>query len=327
MTIVILAGLVISLLRFVDKYFAKPMAHSIATAKLVAQGDLDRRIELFARGEFGEFARTFNRMLDRLQHSNVELESTVAKLEEEVDERVRVEQELHSESRALASAIKELESFSYSVSHDLRAPLRSIAGFSRILQEDYSEALDNEARGYLARVQNAATRMGKIIDDLLELSRVNRRPLSLGRVNLSEMALQVIKELAEAEPDRNVEVNISEGMVATTDASLARIVLANLLGNAWKYTRGKAGARIDFEPVTANGETIFRIRDNGAGFSMEYVDKLFRPFQRLHTDVEFEGTGIGLAIVERIILRQGGTIKAKAERGMGASFSFRFAVD
>ena len=324
LTIIALGILLVLLLWFIDKIFARPMSHLIGAARQVAQGDLSHRVEIFGKGEFGEFARTFNQMLENLQKSNTELESIVQKLQDEVEERKRIEKRLEEESRSLAASNKELESFSYSVSHDLRAPLRSISGFSQILKEDYSDQVDDAGKGYLSRIQTAANRMGEIIDDLLQLSRVNRKPLVTSSVDLSRLAEEILSELRERDPDRKIEIHVEPGMTTYADPNLARIVMVNLLGNAWKYSRDKIEARIDVERAREEGRTLFRVRDNGAGFDMEFAGNLFQPFQRLHNEDEFEGTGIGLAIVDRILHRHGGSIRADAEPGKGATFTFQF---
>jgi two-component system NtrC family sensor kinase len=227
---------------------------------------------------------------------------------------------------------RELEAFSYSVSHDLRAPLRSIDGFSQALLEDQLDRLDDTGKHHLRRVRAAAQRMAELIDDLLELSRVGRTELRLSSIDLSELAQEVIAELLRAEPERQVEVVIEPGLVATADRGLIKIVLENLLGNAWKFTRKSPAPRIevgrgqqrrsDIGGRRSGGETHYFVRDNGAGFAMSYADKLFRPFQRLHTEAEFPGTGIGLATIQRVIDRHGGQVWAEGEVGRGAAFFF-----
>ena len=324
LTIFALGILVILLLWFIDTNFAKPMSHLIGTAQQVAKGDLSPRVEIFAKGEFGELARTFNQMLENLQKNNAELGSIVHKLQDQVEERKRIEKRLEEESRSLAASNKELESFSYSVSHDLRAPLRSISGFAQILKEDYSDQIDDAGKSHLSRIQTAASRMGEIIDDLLQLSQVNRKPLVTTSIDLSKLAEEILSEFRERDPDRKIEIHIEPGMTTHADPNLARIVLVNLLGNAWKYSRDKDDARIDVEQVLEEGRTVYRVRDNGAGFDMKFADNIFQPFQRLHNEDEFEGTGIGLAIVDRIVQRHGGSIRAEAEPGKGATFIFRF---
>jgi len=209
------------------------------------------------------------------------------------------------------------------VSHDLRAPLRSIEGFSRILVERYESQLDESGRDYLRRVRKAAMRMGELIEALLQISRLGRAELRRERVDLSRMALDAIDELRADDPTRDLAVRIEPGLMATGDAALLRNLLGNLLGNSWKFTRGREHALIEFGAVDhASGETEFYVRDNGAGFSQAYADKLFRPFQRLHSQEEFSGHGIGLASVKRIIERHGGHIRAEGREGEGAVFYF-----
>jgi DNA-binding response OmpR family regulator len=216
---------------------------------------------------------------------------------------------------------KELEAFSYSVSHDLRAPLRAIDGFSRIVLEDFGSALDPRGREYLQRVCAAAHRMSELIDDLLELSRVGRAELRRSRVNLSDIARQVIADL-QKRSDRHVAVVIQDDLLADADSRLMQIALENLLGNSWKFTASTADARVEFGRDHNGGNSAYFVRDNGAGFDMTYAEKLFRPFQRLHSDAEFTGTGIGLATVYRIVDRHGGRVWAEGAIGRGATFYF-----
>jgi PAS domain S-box-containing protein len=220
-------------------------------------------------------------------------------------------------------ANEELESFSYSISHDLRAPLRAIDGFSSILLELHAPALDKNGMHYLQRIRSGAERMGELIDDLLNLSRLSRSELRPVAVDLTALARVVLEELQKNEPDRRLEVVVAEGMTATGDARLLRVVLENLIGNAWKFTRHTGNARIELGRGTDdNGRSCFFVKDNGAGFDMAYSDKLFGAFQRLHRESEFEGTGIGLATVARIVRRHGGTIWADAAPDRGATFYF-----
>lgn len=222
----------------------------------------------------------------------------------------------------LTSVNMELEAFSYSVSHDLRAPLRAIDGFSNFLLEDYSSQLDPTARSHLDRICAAAQRMGMLIDDLLNLSRITRTIMMRETVDLSAMVAGTLEHLAAAEPGRKVRLKIEPEVTAYVDGRLMRIALENLLGNAWKFTRRTDAAEIEFGMREENGTTVYFLRDNGAGFNMAYVNKLFEPFQRLHTDREYEGTGIGLAIVKRVIQRHGGRIWAEGAPGEGARFYF-----
>jgi two-component system NtrC family sensor kinase len=220
---------------------------------------------------------------------------------------------------------KELESFSYSVSHDLRAPLRAIDGFSRIVLEQHSAGLDEQGKGYLQRVCAGARRMSEMIDALLELARITRHEIKNTRCELTSMCTAISAELAEIEPERNVKFTIAEGLEADGDPQLLRLVLQNLVGNAWKYSRKRTDAKIEFGLTTSKGKRAFFLRDNGAGFEMEYAGKLFGPFQRLHSTRDFEGTGIGLATVYQIIHRHGGEIWAEGKPDEGATFYFTLA--
>ncbi|MFC3231394.1 PAS domain S-box protein [Marinibaculum pumilum] len=231
-------------------------------------------------------------------------------------------QRLRRDNAELEAVNRELEAFSYSVSHDLRAPLRAIDGFSQALVEDYGEQLDDEGRHYLSRVRQGAQRMGRLIDDLLKLSRVTRQELAIADVDLAVLAQEVVDRLRSEAPDREVEVAIDGPLFARGDQRLLQIALDNLLGNAWKFTSGQDRAWIRFDLRDAGGEPAFCIADNGAGFDMVYADQLFRAFQRLHTPSEFPGTGIGLATVQRIIHKHGGRIWAESEAGRGARFFF-----
>ena len=232
--------------------------------------------------------------------------------------------DLEDANRELEGANRELEAFSYSVSHDLRAPLRTIDGFSQILQEDYETVLDDEGLDYLGRVRAASAHMATLIDDLLDLSRVSRRPLRRESVNLAGLAAEIIEGLRAAEPERNVEFVAGADIRAYGDVSLLKVALENLLGNAWKFTKREEQARIEFGTDGRPGfpGPVYFVRDNGAGFDQAYADKLFGAFQRLHGQDEFEGTGIGLATVARIVHRHGGRVWAEGEVGEGATFYF-----
>ena len=251
----------------------------------------------------------------------------------DVTERKRAEEEVHrlnaelerrvAERTADLEAVnKELEAFSYSVSHDLRAPLRSIDGFSRVLEEDYGNRLDAEGHEMTARIVAAARSMGQLIDDLLKLSRVTRSELRWQAVDLSVIARDVAAGMAQREPDRKVEVFIESGTVVQGDPQLLRLAMENLLGNAFKFTSKKAGARIEFGRERDGNEPVYYVRDNGAGFDQAYVGKLFGAFQRLHAERDFPGTGIGLATVQRILRRHGGRIWAEGQTDQGATFCF-----
>jgi signal transduction histidine kinase len=233
-----------------------------------------------------------------------------------------LEQRVAQRTRMLEAANKELEAFSYSVSHDLRAPLRSIDGFSQLLSKKLGDQLDATSQDYLQRVRRASLRMGELIDDLLTLSKVSRSELKQENVDLSQIAHEILDGLRANSPARQIEVEIQDGIKANADARLIRGVLENLLGNAWKFTTRQPQPRIEFGCNEDSGRRVYFVRDNGAGFDMQYVGKLFGAFQRLHKVEEFEGTGIGLATVQRIVTRHGGTVWVEAELGKGATFFF-----
>jgi signal transduction histidine kinase len=230
--------------------------------------------------------------------------------------------ETQRQARAAETANKELEAFSYSVSHDLRAPLRAIHGFSQALEEDERAKLSADGQNHLRRIRAAAQRMAELIDDLLRLSRVSRSDFRRDNVDVSALAETVVTELRRAYPDRTLDVSIQGGVMAHADARLTRIVLENLIGNAWKFTAKAPNARIELGTRDDGGQLVYFVRDNGAGFDMKYADRLFGAFQRLHSDKEFPGTGIGLATVQRIVLRHGGRIWVEAAVGAGATFQF-----
>lgn len=287
-----------------------------------------------------------------VQKPYVDLSGANEKLRLEIAERKRAEAEIQTLNRELEQRVaartaqleaanRELEAFSYSVSHDLRAPLRAIEGFGKILVEDHAAKLDDGARGYLDRIFSATQRMGQLIEDLLNFSRVSRGDFHLTAVDLSAMAGEIAGNLKKANPQREAEFVISGGLLAEGDERLLRVALENLLGNAWKFTGRTSRCRIEFgalalgarnaegkrkgAPAVEPGKTIYYVRDNGAGFAMSYADKLFTPFQRLHNAQEFPGTGIGLATVQRIISRHGGKIWAEGEVGKGATMYFTLA--
>lgn len=236
-------------------------------------------------------------------------------LEKEISRRRLAEQELNAIN-------KELDAFAYSVSHDLRAPLRGIDGFSLALLEDYGEKLDENGQDYVQRIRKGCVRMGSLIDDMLQLSRLSRGEIKRAEVDLSNLAREVVSELQKGEPTRQVKIKIQPGLKADGDPALLRAVLDNLLGNAWKFTGKTSAAAITLGALNEEGRQLFFVRDNGVGFDMAYADKIFTAFQRLHRADEFEGTGIGMATVQRIIHRHGGTIRAEGAEGKGATFYF-----
>jgi len=267
--------------------------------------------------EFDQVAVALTQMQANLADSLAETQRLNAELEQRVIER----------TAKLERINQELESFSFSVSHDLRAPLRSIDGFSQMLIEDYGDKLDAEGKNYLQRVRHAAQRMGAVIDDLLRLARITRTNMQRASVDLSTLAAEVAAELRRRMDMPAATLTIRPGMVVNGDPALLRIALENLLNNAFKYSGKLTAPNIEFSSTTRNGHAVFFVRDNGAGFDMAYVDKLFGTFQRLHREDEFPGTGIGLATVKRVIIRHGGEIWAESTVGKGATFYFTLGND
>jgi light-regulated signal transduction histidine kinase (bacteriophytochrome) len=269
----------------------------------------------------------------RVQERTIQLLDANRILREEINQRAQAQEEiswlnedLQRRTQSLEYANDELEAFSYSVSHDLRAPLRHIEGFSRLLMEDCEASLDDHGKEYLQRVCKSTRRMTMLIDDLLNLSKVTRGVMNCQNVDLTRVGREVAADLTELYPGRDVVFLLKEGMVAWGDLHLLRIVLVNFLGNAWKYTSKNENPTVEFSCNEVNGEYIFFVRDNGVGFDMSYADRLFGTFQRLHHASEFEGTGIGLAIVRRIINRHDGRTWGEGQPGIGSTFYFSLPV-
>ena len=284
------------------------------TTRALRRGDGEvRQVQLTFAPVPGEIGQGIARLVQVEDVTDrVRAEAQVIALNRSLEQRVALR------TRELTRANEELEAFAYSVSHDLRAPLRAIDGFSRLLTERYGDRLDAIGREYLLRVRNAASRMGELIESLLKMSRVGRGGMNPTPLDLSRMASDIIADLRAGDPHRPVDTVVAEGLHAVGDAGLVRSLLQNLLGNAWKFTSGRDDARIE----VGRDEQGFFVRDNGAGFEPEYADKLFRPFQRLHGQDEFAGHGIGLASVKRIAERHGGAVRASGSPGQGATFHF-----
>lgn len=248
----------------------------------------------------------------------------MASLNWELESRLGEVQRLN---RELADANQELEAFTYSVSHDLRAPANQIIGFVELLKSDCKDQLDDRGKEYVDWIRDGAGRLVRLIDDLLSLSKISLATLHGGSVDLTKVAREIVADLKRADPDRLVDVSVTKGLTARGDSGLIRVALENLLGNAWKFTSHNEEARIEVGSLkdTQNGHPVYFVRDNGAGFDSRYADKLFTPFQRLHTSAEFEGTGIGLATVQRIVRRHGGRIWAEGAPEEGATFYFTLA--
>jgi len=282
-------------------------------AAIAASGDSGARLDIPGSDEIASLADDVNHMLASLERSESEVHALNAELEQRVKQR----------TGQLEAANKELEAFAYSVSHDLRAPLRGIDGFSQAVLDEAAGRVPEGVMDHLRRVRAAAQRMGRLIDGLLMLSRLTRKELRLQRVDLSGLARSIVQEFQKSAPGRSVSVVIQDGVVCEGDPELLRIVLQNLLENAWKFSSGKSESTIEFGITSgAMGERVCFVRDDGAGFDMQYAGKLFGAFQRLHAPNEFEGTGLGLATVQRIIHRHGGRVWAEAEVNKGAVFYF-----
>jgi signal transduction histidine kinase len=314
---VLLVSLIAALLisKIGQRVISAPVVHLAETARVISrQKDYSIRFPASSnRDELTTLVEAFNEMLAEIQQRDTALMDAHDELEQRVRER----------TTELAAANKELEAFSYSVAHDLRTPLRSIDGFSLAVLEDCDEQLDSNGKDHLRRVRAATQRMSGLIDDLLNLSRVTRSEMHRESVNLSNIARSVAEELQKSEPDRPVEFVIEENLVASGDLRLLRVVMENLLGNAWKYTARHNHARIEVGRSQGdNGRTACFVRDDGAGFDPRYAARLFGAFQRLHSTDEFAGTGVGLATVQRIIHRHGGDIWAEAAVEKGATFFF-----
>ena len=306
-----------------DPRFAAPpllLEHGVVSGMSVLVGPRDRPLGVL--GAHTTQHRTFTQ-------DDLNFLQAVANLLAAAMTRHRVQEELRrhradletvvsERTRLLEDTNRELEAFSYSVSHDLRTPLRAIDGFSNLLQQQYGALLPPEGQGLLERVREGAQRMGHLIESLLGLARIGRRDLTPTTVDVTQVARDVLAELQAGEPGRSVQAEVQPGMVALADPDLVRILLDNLLGNAWKFSARRSKARIE---VGRDAEAFF-VRDNGAGFDLAHAGRLFEPFQRLHNDAEFEGTGIGLAIVARIVARHHGRVWADSRPGKGATFHF-----
>jgi signal transduction histidine kinase len=280
----------------------RPIARLEFATREVAAGNWSFELDVGSHDELGEMARHFDAMTRALRDSFGQLQLS---------------------NRELVALNNELESFSYSVSHDLRSPLRSMDGFSMALLEDYGDQLDEEARDSLQRIRAASQRMGRLIDELLGLARVTRAELRIQEVDLSAMAREMAAALARAQPERHVRWEIEDGITVQADRELMQIALQNLLDNAWKFTGKTADAVIRVGMRREGGERVCFVADNGAGFDMAYADRLFGAFQRLHHESDFPGTGVGLAIVQRVLRRHGWPLWAQASLGAGATFFFR----
>ena len=327
-------GLAMLLSTWLQGVIVRPLMEVTGVAReVVASRDYGRRVAKRGEDEVGVLVEAFNGMLAGIEQRESALEDANAALQSEIGEHRRAKEEVvvlnqslerrvAERTAELEAANKELESFSYSVSHDLRAPLRAIDGFASLLVKNQADRLDERGLSHLERVRAATQRMGQLIDDLLRLSRATRSEMARRDMDLSDMAHAIVSDLRVASPDRKVEVVVAPGLRAHADFNLMRTVMENLLGNAWKFTSKREEARIEVGSLEQGGVEVFFVKDDGAGFDMRYADKLFGAFQRLHAMAEYAGTGVGLANVQRIIHRHGGRIWAESEPGRGAAFYF-----
>lgn len=294
--------------------------HAVAIGvERLARGDFEHEIRVATEDEIGELAREANRTAHQLREYRDRTEALLAETQRQAQELAQARQAQQERADAAENATRELEAFSYSVAHDLRAPLRGINGFSVALLEDFGPALAPDARAYLNRISSAAVRMGELIDALLALSRVSRAELVIHSVDLTKLAGEVLAQLRAADSSRDVRCVVQDAVIADGDPQLLRALFENLLGNAWKFSAKRELAQIEFGRAD---DGVFFVRDNGAGFDAAYADKLFAPFQRLHSATEYPGTGIGLATVQRIVRRHGGKIWAEGAVDQGATFYF-----
>jgi signal transduction histidine kinase len=306
--IVILAGLALIALTtwgaawLINRNVLAPIGKLEQATREVAAGNWNYKLAIASADEIGEMSRNFDAMTQSLRASFAQIERS---------------------NQELAALNQEIEAFSYSVSHDLRGPLRSMDGFSQALLEDYGDKLDEEAKDSLQRIRAASQRMGRLIDELLGLSRVTRAELTLKPVNLSDIAREIAESLAQQQPMRTVQWEIEDGLTVQADKALIQIAMQNLLENAWKFTGKTDKPVIRVGAIERDGKKESFVSDNGVGFDMKYADRLFGAFQRLHHESEFPGTGIGLAIVQRIFRRHEGKIWVQSKPGLGATFFFQ----
>jgi signal transduction histidine kinase len=306
-------GVAFLLSNWLQRWVSEPV-HTLveATRGVSERRDYSIRVAEGSDDELGSLAQSFNQMLGEIQRRDTEIRQLNAGLERRVAER----------TAELEASNKELEAFSYSVSHDLRGPLRAVDGFSRMLLTQARDRLDERGQRHLEQIRDAAGHMGQLIDDMLNMARITRADMQKGRVDLGALGREIADGLKRSQPQRRAEFVIPEGLVVHGDSHLLRVALDNLLGNAWKFTSKHPSARIELGRQADNGSRAFFVRDDGAGFDMAHADMLFKPFKRLHRQSEFQGTGVGLATVQRIFERHGGKLWAESAVERGATFYF-----
>lgn len=304
----LLALIVVAASFFLARTITLPLARLVAGAVAVGRGNLDQRVGTPAKDEIGELSRAFDRMA-------IELKGTTVSLDE-------LEQRIRERTAQLEAANRELEAFSYSVSHDLRVPLRAIGGYTRILQEEYQQQMDAEGKRVCSVISESADKMSALIDDLLAFSRLGRAAMSPRKLDMEELVNSVFQELTTAKSRKRIDFQVDVVPPVMGDTSLLRQVWVNLISNAIKFSSKQKRAVINVHGENAEGEIVYSVQDNGAGFDMQYTHKLFGVFQRLHSTKEFEGNGVGLALVQRVVLRHGGRVWAEGQIGKGATFYF-----
>lgn len=298
-----------------EQYLLSRIHYLLANRDMKKSGAAEMVIEIMFRGNKYAINSAKKQILDLLL-------SVYEAAIQRNDQLISTQAELEASNENLVAANQELEAFSFTVSHDLRSPLNIISGYTQILQSEYANELDAEAREFLDHILTASFSMARLIDDLLQFSRSGRSEIKTERVDVSAMAKSVLADIRQRDPSREINTFIQEGLEVQADPALMRVVLDNLLGNAWKYTGKKINPEISFGLLETATKKFFYVRDNGAGFDMSKADKLFNPFQRFHSNQEFQGTGVGLATVRRIIERHGGRIWAESQPGQGATFYF-----
>lgn len=301
------------------KSMTRPIIELSACAAALKNGDDRVQAHIEASDEIGQLANSFNSMVEAIRLRTRDLEEA---LEELYKLNIGLEDKVARRTSQLESANRELESFNYSASHDLRAPLNRLAGYCAALREEYGDKLDQQCLHYIERIAATGEQMNLVLSALLTLYQVQQREMSPRPLDISELANAVATSLKQREPDRDVQFVIQDSINVYADMKLIWLALENLLGNAWKFTKGSPAAKIEFGETVVDGETACFVRDNGAGFDMAYYDKLFTPFQRLHNYEDFPGTGVGLAIVQRIIARHGGRIWLESREGAGTTCYF-----
>lgn len=322
--IVFLFGFVLQ--QILQRVLSKPIMDMVHVASRFGSGDTGIRFDESRKDELGYMAKFINSALDTVmaeqQATRRALEQLGVSQQALQEQHDLLEQRVQERTEELRAANKELEAYSYSIAHDLRQPLRAIDGFSMLLMEDLDDRVTEQEKAYINRVREAAQRMGHLIDDILELSKITRADIALHDVDISAEARTIMRRLQDAAPERRAKIDIADGLVAQADSTLVRVILENLLGNAWKYASENTDTQIELGSETDNDCTVYYVRDNGIGFDEAYSHKLFRPFERLHSDQRFEGTGIGLATVARAVQRMGGEAWATSQTDAGATFYF-----